>query len=220
MLIQYDSRKSQQKSFLYNILLGDYRYVRYVFMACNMSFIFFFILCNFPNDIASNRVNLFFIMKDIEKEFIDIIEQNQRLIYKICYIYTDNNDTLNDLYQDVMLNLWRGFAKFKGNSNISTWIYRIALNTCISYYRKEKTKPGSVPISNNIDLYYDTPDNESINQMYRMIDTLNSLDKAIILLYLEDKPYDEISEIIGISKSNVGVRLLRIKEKLTKISNE
>lgn len=159
-------------------------------------------------------------MKDIEKEFIDIVEQNQRLIYKVCYIYTDNINTLNDLYQDIMLNLWRGFAKFKGNSNISTWIYRIALNTCISHYRKERAKPGSVPISNNTDLYYDSPDNESINQMYRMIDTLNSLDKAIILLYLEDKPYDEISEIIGIGKSNVGVRLLRIKEKLTKISNE
>lgn len=159
-------------------------------------------------------------MKDIEKEFVDIVEQNQRLIYKVCYIYTDNNDTLNDLYQDVMVNLWRGFTKFKGNSNISTWIYRIALNTCISYYRKERVKPGSVPISSNLNLYYDSPDNESISMMYSMIEALNPLDKAIILLYLEDKTYDEIAEIIGISKSNVGVRLLRIKEKLTKISNE
>jgi RNA polymerase sigma factor, sigma-70 family len=159
-------------------------------------------------------------MKDIEKEFVDIVEQNQRLIYKVCYIYTDNNDTLNDLYQDVMVNLWRGFTKFKGNSNISTWIYRIALNTCISYYRKERVKPGSVPISSNLNLYYDSPDNESISMMYSMIEALNPLDKAIILLYLEDKTYDEIAEIIGISKSNAGVRLLRIKEKLTKISNE
>ena len=159
-------------------------------------------------------------MKDIEKEFVDIVEQNQRLIYKVCYIYTDNNDTLNDLYQDVMVNLWRGCTKFKGNSNISTWIYRIALNTCISYYRKERVKPGSVPISSNLNLYYDSPDNESISMMYSMIEALNPLDKAIILLYLEDKTYDEIAEIIGISKSNVGVRLLRIKEKLTKISNE
>ncbi len=159
-------------------------------------------------------------MKDIEKEFVDIVEQNQRLIYKVCYIYTDNNDTLNDLYQDVMVNLWRGFTKFKGNSNISTWIYRIALNTCISYYRKERVKPGSVPISGNLNLYYDSLDNESISMMYSMIEALNPLDKAIILLYLEDKTYDEIAEIIGISKSNAGVRLLRIKEKLTKISNE
>lgn len=159
-------------------------------------------------------------MKDIEKEFVDIVEQNQRLIYKVCYIYTDNNDTLNDLYQDVMVNLWRGFTKFKGNSNISTWIYRIALNTCISYYRKERVKPGSVPISSNLNLYYDSLDNESISMMYSMIEALNPLDKAIILLYLEDKTYDEIAEIIGISKSNAGVRLLRIKEKLTKISNE
>ena len=159
-------------------------------------------------------------MKDIEKEFVDIVEQNQRLIYKVCYIYTDNNDTLNDLYQDVMVNLWRGFTKFKGNSNISTWIYRIALNTCISYYRKERVKPGSVPISSNLNLYYDSTDNESISMMYSMIEALNPLDKAIILLYLEDKTYDEIAEIIGISKSNAGVRLLRIKEKLTKISNE
>lgn len=159
-------------------------------------------------------------MKDIEKEFVDIVEQNQRLIYKVCYIYTDNNDTLNDLYQDVMVNLWRGFTKFKGNSNISTWIYRIALNTCISYYRKERVKPGSVPISSNLNLYYDSLDNESISMMYSMIEALNPLVKAIILLYLEDKTYDEIAEIIGISKSNAGVRLLRIKEKLTKISNE
>ena len=159
-------------------------------------------------------------MEDIEKEFVNIIQQNKRMIYKVCYFYTDDNDTLNDLYQDVMLNLWRGFAKFKGNSSISTWIYRIALNTCISYYRKEKIKPGFIPITNNYNLYDESPDNETINQMYRMIDSLNSLDKAIILLYLEDKPYDEIAEIIGISKSNVGVRVSRIKEKLTMMSNK
>ena len=159
-------------------------------------------------------------MEDIEKEFVNIIQQNKRMIYKVCYFYTDDNDTLNDLYQDVMLNLWRGFAKFKGNSSISTWIYRIALNTCISYYRKEKIKPGFIPITNNYNLYYDSPDNETINQMYRMIDSLNSLDKAIILLYLEDKPYDEIAEIIGKCKSNVGVRVSRIKEKLTMMSNK
>ena len=129
---------------------------------------------------------------------------------------------LNDLYQDVVLNLWKAFPKFRRECKISTWIYRIALNTCISFIRKEKNVPEFVTLNREGDWMTEENDplQEMLRQLYRMINQLGQLDKSIILLYLEDKSYDEISEITGLTVTNVATKLSRIKDKLKKMKKE
>ena len=116
--------------------------------------------------------------------------QNKRIIYKICFMYARDNDDINDLYQDVVLSLWKSFRNFKGHSSVSTWIYRITLNTCITNLRKKKNY-DYVPLKQ--DMY--------------------------IMLWLDEKSYDEIAEIVGVGRNNVAIRIHRIKEKLKKMSN-
>ncbi len=144
------------------------------------------------------------------------------MIYKVCYLYTTPTATLNDLYQDVVLNLWKAFPKFRRECKISTWIYRIALNTCISFIRKEKNVPEFVTLNREGDWMTEENDplQEMLRQLYRMINQLGQLDKSIILLYLEDKSYDEISEITGLTVTNVATKLSRIKDKLKKMKKE
>ena len=140
----------------------------------------------------------------------------------MCYLYTTPTATLNDLYQDVVLNLWKAFPKFRRECKISTWIYRIALNTCISFIRKEKNVPEFVTLNREGDWMTEENDplQEMLRQLYRMINQLGQLDKSIILLYLEDKSYDEISEITGLTVTNVATKLSRIKDKLKKMKKE
>ena len=144
------------------------------------------------------------------------------MIYKVCYLYTTPTAILNDLYQDVVLNLWKAFPKFRRECKISTWIYRIALNTCISFIRKEKNVPEFVTLNREGDWMTEENDplQEMLRQLYRMINQLGQLDKSIILLYLEDKSYDEISEITGLTVTNVATKLSRIKDKLKKMKKE
>lgn len=158
----------------------------------------------------------------LEKEFMAVIREYDRVIYKVCYMYTSPNAPLSDLYQDVVLNLWRAYTKFRKECKISTWIYRIALNTCISFIRKEKNVPELISLTHQIDWITERkdPQNEMIRQLYRMINQLGQLDKSIILLYLEEKSYDEIAEITGLSITNVATKLNRIKEKLRKMKKE
>ena len=125
-------------------------------------------------------------------------------------------DEVNDLYQEILMNLWRGFGSFEGKSDIRTWIYRVALNTCISIDRKKKRKP--VRLNMDIDLYEDTDtDTRQVRMLYNRISRLGPFDRAIILLWLDNIPYEEIGEIVGISAKYVSVRLLRIKEELRKM---
>ena len=160
-----------------------------------------------------------------EQEFLSVIKENERVIYKVCYLYTSRNATLNDLYQDVVLNLWRAYPKFRGECKISTWIYRIALNTCISFIRKEKNVPEIVTLT-PYESEWMTEEQDSfqlmLKELYYLIGQLGQLDKSIILLYLEEKSYEEISEITGLTVTNVATKLNRIKEKLRKMkkSNE
>lgn len=160
-----------------------------------------------------------------EQEFLSVIKEYERVIYKVCYLYTSRNATLNDLYQDVVLNLWRAYPKFRGECKISTWIYRIALNTCISFIRKEKNVPEIVTLT-PYESEWMTEEQDSfqlmLKELYYLIGQLGQLDKSIILLYLEEKSYEEISEITGLTVTNVATKLNRIKEKLRKIkkSNE
>lgn len=158
----------------------------------------------------------------IEQEFLTVIREYERVIYKVCYLYTSPNAPLNDLYQDVILNLWKAFPKFRKECKISTWIYRIALNTCISFFRKEKNVPEIVSLTREIDWTIEEHDpiNEMLKQMYHMINQLGQLDKSIILLYLEDKSYEEIAEITGLTVTNVATKLSRIKDKLKRMKKE
>ena len=158
----------------------------------------------------------------LEKEFMTVIREYDRVIYKVCYMYTSPNAPLNDLYQDVVLNLWRAYTKFRNECKISTWIYRIALNTCISFIRKEKNVPELISLTYQVDWVSERrdPQNDMIRQLYRMINQLGQLDKSIILLYLEEKSYEEIAEITGLTITNVATKLNRIKEKLRKMKKE
>ena len=162
------------------------------------------------------------VNESIEQEFLSVIREYERVIYKVCYLSTTPTATLNDLYQDVVLNLWKAFPKFRRECKISTWIYRIALNTCISFIRKEKNVPEFVTLNREGDWMTEENDplQEMLRQLYRMINQLGQLDKSIILLYLEDKSYDEISEITGLTVTNVATKLSRIKDKLKKMKKE
>ncbi|MCW3110513.1 MAG: polymerase subunit sigma-70 [Segetibacter sp.] len=157
----------------------------------------------------------------MEKEFIELINNNRVLIFKVCNLYCNENESRRDLFQEVVLQLWKSFPGFRRESANSTWIYRVALNTAISNFRKESKKPERQPLSQ---VEFDIPDmsvtaNEKENRsmLHLAIKKLTEIEKAVIMLYLDDKSYDEISEIIGISNSNVGVRLNRIKNKLSKL---
>ncbi len=161
------------------------------------------------------------VKENAEQAFIAVIRQYERVIYKVCYMYTTPHATLADLYQEVVINLWKAFPKFREECKISTWIYRIALNTCISFIRKEKNIPEFVNLTQEADRMDEADETEAmLKQLYRMINRLGQLEKSIILLYLEEKSYEEISEITGLTVTNVGTKLNRIKDKLKKMHKE
>ncbi|SNR71388.1 RNA polymerase sigma factor [Lutibacter flavus] len=152
-----------------------------------------------------------------QKEFIKVIKENEGIIFKITLVYSSNEEDQKDLYQEIVYQLWKSFDSFRGNSKISTWLYRIALNTSITYLKKEKRNGNRVSLnsvlSNKID-QLDTIMEERIKVLYAQIKKLNTIEKGVILLYLEGKNYQEIGVITGFTVSNVGTRLNRIKQKL------
>jgi RNA polymerase sigma-70 factor (ECF subfamily) len=157
---------------------------------------------------------------ELENDFIRMIRDNERIIYKACSFYTSEQTPMDDLCQEVILNLWRAYPKFRNESACSTWIYKIALNTCISGLRKDKKYRRHVPLdlSEEIASEPDTT-NEDIKELYRLIHQLKAMDRAMILLWLDEKSYQEIAEITGLTLSNVATKLKRIKEKLRTMSN-
>jgi RNA polymerase sigma-70 factor (ECF subfamily) len=156
---------------------------------------------------------------NIEKTFIELVKQNERLIYKVCSMYISDEFPLSDLYQEVVYNLWKSFPKFRNECSQSTWMYRIALNTCITGIRKELRRPQYVSILDfEEQLMEQESMEENIKEMYRLIYQLKTLERAVILLYLEEKSYQEIADITGLTVNNVGVKLKRIKEKLVQMS--
>ena len=155
-----------------------------------------------------------------EQEFIEIVNQNRALIYKVCNLYCRDPEQRKDLFQEVVLQLWKSFPGFKKQAGHSTWIYRVALNTAISNFRKSSRQPEGNDLSSlefEIPDMYETTGEEKRSALHEAIDKLTEIEKAVIMLYLDEKSYEEISEVIGISISNVGVRLSRIKNKLTKL---
>ena len=156
--------------------------------------------------------------KEDEKEFITMIRQNERIIYKVASFYADTNQPISDLYQEVVLNLWKAYPSFRGESKLSTWIYRIALNTCVTFFRRTKNNPTYVDITMDIPDIQDNSDD--IKELYRLINRLGKIERALVLLYLDEKSYKEIAEITGLTVTNVATKLSRIKDKLKQMSAE
>ena len=160
-------------------------------------------------------------MKDIELQFTKMVKEYRKTIYTVCYFYSKDSEEVNDLYQEILINLWKGFEKFRGESSLKTWIWRVSLNTCNNLERKKKSSVQTIPLSIDIDLYNDDDvQSKQIQMLYDRINRLDVFDRAIILLWLENMNYQDIADVVGISLSNVTTRLFRIKEQLKSMSNK
>lgn len=156
-----------------------------------------------------------------EKEFARLVREQKETIYTVCYMFSDNPDEVSDLFQETLINLWRGFRRFRGDSQVRTYVWRVALNTCISADRKRKrhrmserrSDSGLVDLSASL-YEAEAADIKQARLLHDRIARLGMFDRAIVLLWLEDLSYEEIGAIVGISARNVGVRLFRIKEEL------
>ena len=156
-------------------------------------------------------------------ELIERITENQGAIHKVCNVYANNREDREDLKQEIILQLWKSYPGFQGKSKFSTWMYRIAFNTAITNIRKSKRHPivealsgteQSIPAKEDID-YMD----DDMNSLFKAIAKLKDVEKAIVTLYMEEKSYKEIGEIVGISEKNVSVKIVRLKDKLKKLIN-
>ncbi len=161
--------------------------------------------------------------RDLEKRFIAELDKHQNIIHKVCRTYTTDEAAHKDLFQEITIQLWKAYPKFRGDSKFSTWMYRVAFNTAISLYRKSKRTVETGPIYDNLkELEYQDYDGEydkQIDRLYKAIHNLNDIEKALALLYLEDKSYKEISKTLGISEINARVKMNRTKSKLKKLLN-
>lgn len=159
-------------------------------------------------------------MDSLEIDFSRIVKEHKSTIYMVCYMFSKDEEEVADLFQDILINLWKGFPKFRGESSVRTWIYRVSLNTCISADRKKKRRGETVPLSMDVNLFADTDDDiRQIRLLQGRISRLGPFDRAIVLLWLENLSYDEIGAIVGITAKNVSVRLFRIKEQLRNMSD-
>ncbi len=161
--------------------------------------------------------------KELEHRFVTNLEQHQNIVHKICRIYTNDQESHNDLFQEITIQLWKAYPKFRGDSKFSTWMYRVALNTAITLYRKSKR----VIKTQDIDTVsfrikadeYDDQTEQQLKLMYTALKQLNDIDKALVFLYLEDQSYKEISDTLGITEVNARVKMNRVKTKLKSILN-
>lgn len=156
----------------------------------------------------------------MKKEFLKAVESHQGIIHKVCKMYRDGKEDQEDLFQEIVLQLWKAFPNFRNESKVSTWIYRIALNTAIAVFRKNKVDlefKDKLPA----DIYSQQGDESSENEvrMFASFRTLNKAERAVIALYLDEYSYKEIAEIIGTTDNNVAVIISRVKAKLKKILN-
>ena len=155
-----------------------------------------------------------------QQRFEQMVNQNKGTIYTVCYMFSKDSDEVADLFQETLINLWKGMPEKDEISNIKGWIYRVSLNTCISLNRKKKSRP-TVPLTMDIDLFESKGEKEQqVEMLHKRITRLQPFDRAIVLLWLEDISYEEIGLILGITAKNVSVRLTRIREKLKQMSNE
>lgn len=158
----------------------------------------------------------------MEREFIQLIQQHSGIIHKVCSLYVEGKENREDLFQEITLQAWKSYPRFQGNSLFSTWLYRVALNTAITYFKQQKRNPiqyaaDEVPELSDVD-----SDNreEKFQIMHQAIAQLTDVDKALVLLYLEDFPYDEIAAMMGITANHVAVKINRIKSKLQMLTRQ
>ena len=162
-----------------------------------------------------NKSNQFMM----EKEFTELLYQNQGIVHKICSLYFNNRADKEDYKQELIIQLWKAFPSFNNQSKFSTWMYRVCLNASIDILRKEKTQPQFIKIDNysiEATTEFNSDNDENKEKLYHAINKLTNIDKALITLYLDEFSYKEIAEIMGISESNTGVKINRIKSLILK----
>lgn len=160
-------------------------------------------------------------MSKQEDAFEQFVREHRSTIYTVCFMFSKDSDEVNDLFQEVLINLWKGFLGFEGRSKVSSWVWKVSFNTCISQERKKRKRAEVLPLDISVDFFNDKDDEaRQVRQLYERIQRLKPFDRAIVLLWLEGMPYDEIASIVGITTKNVSVRLYRIKEELKRMSNQ
>lgn len=160
---------------------------------------------------------------ELEKSFVQQLQENQNLIHKICRLYTDSEDAHKDLFQEITIQLWKAYPQFRGDSKFTTWAYRVGLNTAITLYRKKTNSVSTIEFDSKLHKIdqdeYNYEEEEHIKLLYQAVQQLNDIEKALVFMYLEDKDYSEIAETLGISEVNARVKMNRIKGKLKTILN-
>jgi RNA polymerase sigma factor (sigma-70 family) len=149
-----------------------------------------------------------------EKEFVELLNKHQNIIHKICNVYMDDQPDKEDLFQEITLQAWKAVGNFRGDAQFSTWLYRVALNTAITFFKKEKRQ-----LTTSAEYLPDTteeqnPVEEQVQAMYKAIGNLSKIDKALVMLYLEDYSYKEMAEVLGMTVNNIGVKMNRVKTRL------
>ena len=157
-----------------------------------------------------------------QEEFVRQVQANEGIIHKVCRLYGHTQPDREDLFQEIVVQLWKAVPTFRGRSKFSTWMYRVALNTAISDFRKKKrslplseTEMATLEIKNDLG---EGDEEEKLNTIYAAISLLPEIDKAIVMLYLEDRNYEEMEDILGINSNNLRVKMNRIKEKLRQLT--
>ncbi len=157
---------------------------------------------------------------DKEHQFELLVRQHKRTIYTVCYLFSHDNAEVDDLFQEILIRMWNGFDSYEGRSDARTWIYRVAFNAALNWNKKQRRRIETVPLTVDIDPYEaNDPSTQQIRELYDRISHLDLVDRSLILLWLEGVSYEEIGAIVGITASHVGVRLLRIRDKLVKMSD-
>ncbi|MBR6882756.1 MAG: sigma-70 family RNA polymerase sigma factor [Bacteroidales bacterium] len=156
-------------------------------------------------------------MDNKEQAFTQMVREHKSTIYSVCYMFSKDTDEIDDLFQEILIRLWKGFDSFRAESDVRTWIYRVSLNSCLNADKKKRRAGERVPLSVDIDPFEDTDDKAlQTKRLYARINQLGLVDRALILLWLEGLSYEEIGNIVGISVKNVSIQLFRIKEELKK----
>lgn len=152
--------------------------------------------------------------------FEAFVREHRRIIGKICYLYAADSADFDDLYQEVLINLWRGFERFEGRSKPSSWVYRVGLNTCVSHMRRNRRFRDARPLFESTGVVDEEPGRrERLEELYALIGRLDVLEKAVVMLWLEELPYDEIARITGLARNTVASKLHRIRLKLRDAAN-
>ena len=154
-----------------------------------------------------------------EEYFTQLVREHKSTIYTVCYMFSKDEEEVNDLFQETLINMWKGIDSFREESKISTWIYRVALNTCLLQERKKKRQVAKVPLTMDVNFFEDDDANAAqVRMLHQRIGRLGLVDRALVMMWLEGMSYDEIGTVMGITAKNVGVKLFRIKEQLKKLT--